>query len=184
MDRAAIGRWMKIRDGEVAGIMMDGTKRGDGWQPGTTGSEFLCILAMGKTGGGDREVAERFSPRSYHRQRRWEEQPRSTSRAETKKNAVQAAGRKRNGEQGRRQTQARPQDEHAALGIWLREYSSGSTVSVSATTSPRPSLYLANSATATCRAFHLEVGVCRQERQSRAAYTRKTGHDRHCFQGI
>ena len=184
MDRATIGRWMKIRYGEVAGIMMDGTQRADGWQPGTTGSEFLCILAMGKTGGGDREVTERFPPRSYHRQRRLEEQLRSVSGAETKKNAVQAAGRKRNGEQGRRQTQARPRDEHAALGIWLREYSSGSTVSVSATASPRPSLYLANSATATCRAFNLEVGVCQQERQSRAAYTRKTGHDRHCSQGI
>ena len=124
---------MKIRDGEVAGIMMDGTQRADGWQPGTTGSEFLCILVLGKTGGGDREVAERLPPRSYHRQRRLEEQLRSVSRLETKKNAVQAAGRKRNGEQGRRQTQARPRDEHAALGIWLREYSSGGTVSVSAT---------------------------------------------------
>ena len=163
MDRATIGRWMKIRDGEVAGIMMDGTQRADGWQPGTTGSEFLCILVLGKTGGGDREVAERFPLRSYHRQRRLEEQLRSVSGAETKKNAVQAAGRKRNGEQGRRQTQARPH-EHAALGIWLREY-----VSVSATASPRLSLYLANSATATCRAFNLEVGVCQQERQSRAA---------------
>ena len=180
MDRATIGRWKKIRDGEVAGIMMDGTRRADGWQPGTTGSEFLCILAIGKTGRGDREVAERFPPRSYHRQRRWEKQLRSVSRAETKKNAVQSAGRKRNGEQRRRQTQARPPDEHAAWGIWLREYSSGSTVSVPATASPRPSLYLANSATATCRAFHLEVGMCQQERQSRAAYTRKTEHDQHC----
>ena len=124
MDRAAIGRWMKIRDGEVAGIMMDGTQRADGWQPRTTGSEFLCILAMGKAGGGDREVAKRFPPRSYHRQRRWEEQLRSTSRAETKKSAVQAAGPKRNREQRRRQMQTRPPNEHAAWSIWIREDSS------------------------------------------------------------
>ena len=184
MDRAAIGRWMKIRDGEVAGIMMDGTQRADGWQPGATGSEFLCILVLGKTGGGDGEVAERFPPRSYHRQRRLEEQLRSVSGAETKKNAVQAAGRKRNGEQGCRQTQARPRDEHAALGIWLREYSSGSTVSVSATTSPRPSLYLANRLRQRAEHF-IWKWECVSRNDSPVQLTReRLGHDRHCSQGI